>query len=168
MQDEKSQYRQNVGLCILNKEGSIFTGKRIKANNDNEIFLNKHWQMPQGGVDSLEDEKILLIGMYRELKEETGIDENQVEILKKSSKMRYNFPEEIMQRNKLLNKNHFIGQEQIWFLLKFLGNDRDIDINQDAHPEFCEWKWSTKEFIIDNIIEMKKEIYLQVFDEFKL
>lgn len=146
-------YRANVGICIINKDGLIFAGKRIGICGVNA------WQMPQGGVDSLNDEKILLEGMYRELFEETGLLPKHVEILKKSEKVRYKFPPEIIAKNKQNKFPNIIGQEQIWFYLKFLGEDSDISLINDDHPEFSEWKWVSSQFLIQNIIEMKKEIY---------
>jgi putative (di)nucleoside polyphosphate hydrolase len=144
-------YRKNVGICLINKENKIFAGKRINSKE------NEGWQMPQGGVDSLEDEKILLDGMYLELYEEIGLKKEHVEIIKISETVKYNFSEEtIKDKNKFKG---FIGQEQKWVYLKFLEQDSHINLINDQHPEFCEWKWVEAKFLIDNIIEMKKEVY---------
>ena len=82
----KNYYRENVGLCIVNENNLIFAGNRIKvAGIKDGNFYKKSWQMPQGGVDSILDQEILTEGMFRELKEETGIDRDKVKIIKKTN-----------------------------------------------------------------------------------
>ncbi len=115
--------------------------------------------MPQGGVKSFDDEEALVEGMYRELWEEIGLTPKQVEILKQSEKIKYNFDPDIMSPASRLLYNNTIGQEQIWFYLKFHGNDSDICLTNDLYPEFSEWKWCTADFLRDNVTPMKAHVY---------
>lgn len=164
----KDNYRLNTGICIINKQKLIFAGKRINSEKK-DTLKSSAWQMPQGGVDSIFDENILKEGMFRELKEEVGIDRDKVQIIAKTEPLKYNFPKWVIDLNKQNQKyKNIIGQEQVWFLLEFNGNDNDIDIFQDENPEFEEWKWVTADFLVKNIIQMKKEIYIQVLKNFNL
>lgn len=146
-------YRLGVGIMILNKEKKIFVGKRIDNHSD-------AWQMPQGGLDAGENEDL---GMYRELKEETGI-ERDIKILSKSEGYYYyNLPYKLQKK---FWGGKYIGQKQRWYLIEFLGSDQLINISSED-PEFSEWKWVNKDEIINNIVSFKRPLYLNIFNEFK-
>jgi putative (di)nucleoside polyphosphate hydrolase len=151
-------YRPNIGICLINKDKKIFSGKRIDYQN---------WQMPQGGVDFDENKNYdLYENLYREIYEEIGLLKNHFEILEKTDCMFYNFSENIL---KNIDKNiyaNILGQQQIFFYLKFLGKDSDINLNCYINPEFDDWKWETPNFILENCIEMKKSIYEKVLSNF--
>ena len=147
-------YRSNVGIMLINDDGHVFVGQRLD-NNQNA------WQMPQGGIDCDEDPKS---AAYRELLEETGIEQENVKFLAKSSKwLLYDLPEDLIPK---LWGGKYRGQKQKWFLFKFLGTNRDINISTE-HPEFSNWKWMPKENLLEEIVPFKKSIYESVIREFE-
>jgi len=141
---EKLPLRLGVGAIVLNEKNKVFVGKR----KDNPV--NK-WQMPQGGVN--EGEK-LIDAMKRELEEETGI--KNIEILKEiEGWSEYELP------NNLLGKiwrGKYRGQKQKWFIVRFLGNDNEVDLEK-YKPEFIEWQWLDIENLPEVIVEFKREVY---------
>jgi len=154
MKPNPKDYRPNVGMMIINKKKEIFVGKRIDHPSD-------FWQMPQGGIDAQE---IPSIAALREMEEEVGIKENKVEILTESQDWYYySIPKDLA---KTLWKGKYKGQRQKWFLFKFKGADKDINIHTE-HPEFSDYKWVTKDFLVPNIVPFKKEIYEKLLVEFK-
>ncbi len=147
-------YRSNVGIMLINDDGHVFVGQRLD-NNQNA------WQMPQGGIDCDEDPQS---AAYRELLEETGIEEENVKFLAKSSKwLLYDLPEDLIPK---LWDGKYRGQKQKWFLFKFLGRNRDINISTE-HPEFSKWKWMPKENLLEEIVPFKKSVYESVLREFE-
>jgi putative (di)nucleoside polyphosphate hydrolase len=150
----KLPYRSNVGIMMVNKTGYIFVGQRLD-NNQNA------WQMPQGGIDAGEDPET---AAYRELLEETGVNQQNVRFLASSSRwLSYDLPEDLIPT---LWNGKFRGQKQKWFLFKFLGKDGDINIATE-HPEFSKWKWISKENLLEGIVPFKKSVYENVLKEFK-
>jgi putative (di)nucleoside polyphosphate hydrolase len=139
--------RRGVGIVLLNKDNKIFVAKRI----DNQ---KNFWQMPQGGVDKGED---YLIAAYRELEEETSI--NNVELITElEGLITYELPKSLLG---IIWKGKYRGQEQKWFLMRFLGKDNEINI-RTKHPEFCEWKWINLENITDLVVDFKLHVYEEV------
>lgn len=150
----KLPYRSNVGIMMVNKTGYIFVGQRLD-NNQNA------WQMPQGGIDAGEDPET---AAYRELLEETGVNQQNVRFLASSSRwLSYDLPEDLIPT---LWNGKFRGQKQKWFLFKFLGKNGDINIATE-HPEFSKWKWISKENLLEEIVPFKKSVYENVLKEFK-
>ena len=147
-------YRSNVGIMLINDDGHVFVGQRLD-NNQNA------WQMPQGGIDCDEDPQS---AAYRELLEETGIEQENVKFLAKSSKwLLYDLPEDLIPK---LWDGKYRGQKQKWFLFKFLGTNKDINISTE-HPEFSNWKWMPKENLLEEIVPFKKSVYESVLREFE-
>ena len=144
MTTKKLPLRIGVGAIVLNKKNQVFVGKR----KDNPV---DKWQMPQGGVNDGED---LTSAMKRELNEETGIQ--NIKILNEiDGWFEYELP------NYLLGKiwrGKFRGQKQKWFIVKFLGNDEEINLEKDK-PEFIEWKWLDIEKLPNVIVDFKKKVY---------
>ena len=135
--------RIGVGIIVLNKFNQVFVGKR----KDN--FTNK-WQMPQGGVDRGED---YITAMKRELLEETSI--RNIKIIKEIKKMyEYQLPENLIG---IIWKGKFKGQKQKWFIVKFLGEESEINLNT-KHPEFIQWKWIEPKKLPDVIVNFKKKL----------
>jgi putative (di)nucleoside polyphosphate hydrolase len=152
--DDPGLYRRGVGVMLLNREGKVFVGARTDNTDD-------AWQMPQGGIDEGEDDPWLTA--LRELEEETGIASYLVErIAACPERLRYDLPEEW--RPKLWG-GKFRGQDQDWFLARFLGRDSDVDI-ATAHPEFREWKWVEPQRLPDLIVPFKRNLYRQLLREF--
>ena len=144
--------RSGVGIVVLNKKNEVFVAKRI----DNQ---KNFWQMPQGGVDIGED---YLTAAYRELEEETSI--NNVELIKElDGLISYLLPENLLG---IIWKGKYKGQEQKWFVVRFLGQDSEIDI-KTKNPEFCEWKWIDLENITDLVVDFELHVYEDVKEKVK-
>ena len=136
--------RNGVGVVVLNKENKIFVAKRI----DNP---KNFWQMPQGGVDKGES---FLTAAYRELEEETSI--TNVELIKEfEGTLTYELPEHLLG---IIWKGKYKGQKQKWFLMRFLGNDKDINI-QTNKPEFLDWKWINLDQLTNVVVDFKLDVY---------
>jgi putative (di)nucleoside polyphosphate hydrolase len=147
-------YRSGVGAMVVNHQRKIFVGKRID-NNSNA------WQMPQGGIDSGEDEDI---AVYRELHEETGIKKSSVKLIHKSSGyFYYNLPYNLQKK---FWGGKYLGQKQRWYLFNFIDEDSVINLKTEI-PEFSDWQWIEKEKIIDLIVNFKKQLYRDILAEFE-
>ena len=144
--------RSGVGIVVLNKDNRVFVAKRI----DNQ---KNFWQMPQGGVDAGES---YLTAAYRELEEETSI--KNVDLIKElDGLISYELPKNLLG---VIRRGKYRGQEQKWFLMRFLGKDSEINI-KTKHPEFCEWKWINLENITDLVVDFKLHIYVDVKEKVK-
>jgi len=149
----KLPYRPCVGLMIVNAEGGVFVGQRVDRFKD-------AWQMPQGGIDPGED---VTTAALRELEEETGITPNLVDIEAETADwLPYDLPHDIVPR---IWKGRYRGQEQKWVLVRFKGNDDQIDIVQE-HQEFSEWKWISPKDLLASIVPFKRAVYAAVLEEF--
>ena len=139
--------RSGVGIVVLNKKNEVFVAKRI----DNQ---KNFWQMPQGGVDKGEN---YLAAAYRELEEETSI--KNIKLIKElDGLISYELPKSLLG---IIWKGKYKGQEQKWFVVRFLGQDSEIDI-KTKNPEFCEWKWVNLENITDLVVDFKLHVYQDV------
>ena len=152
MEHKKLPLRTGVGISVLNSKNQVFVGKR----KDNPF---DKWQMPQGGVDADEP---LLVAMKRELEEETSI--KNIEVLKEFNQwLEYELPESLIGK---IWKGKYRGQKQKWFIVRFTGEESEININT-KHPEFIEWKWIDMNLLPDLIVNFKKHIYKDVLLELK-
>lgn len=146
-------YRPCVGVMLINRDGGVFVGQR------NDRFEDA-WQMPQGGVDKGEDPRDAAL---RELWEETGVRSDLVEILAETDGwLPYDLPHDIVPR---IWKGRFRGQEQKWYLMRFLGTDDQVDIATE-HPEFTRWRWQDPGQLVARIVPFKREVYARVLSEF--
>lgn len=144
-------YRPCVGTMMVNHAGHAFVGKRIDGADTD------FWQMPQGGVDPGED---LAVAMLRELEEETGVKGRHLNVIADLGReLFYDLPPELAGK---LWKGRYLGQRQTWFLVRFSGEDRHIDLTVHKHPEFCAWKWVEPAQLTDLIVPFKRDVYQQV------
>ena len=147
-------YRRGVGIMLLNREGKVFVGARI--DNTDEA-----WQMPQGGIDK--DDGDEWSTALRELEEETGIAPQLVERISATpERLKYDLPSELQPK---LWGGKWKGQDQDWFLARFLGTDDDVDIHT-KHAEFRDWKWIDPARLPDLIVPFKRDLYRQLLREF--
>jgi putative (di)nucleoside polyphosphate hydrolase len=150
---DNDRYRRGVGVMLLNRDGKVFVGARI--DNTDEA-----WQMPQGGMDAGEEPWATAL---RELEEETGIPSHLVErIAQCPERLKYDLPPELRSR---LWGGKWKGQDQDWFLARFLGTDADVNIATE-HPEFREWRWVEPQQLPDLIVPFKRELYRRLLHEF--
>ena len=144
--------RSGVGIIVLNKNNKIFVAKRI----DNP---KSFWQMPQGGVNEGEG---FLAAAYRELEEETSI--KNVELIKElGGTITYELPKHLLG---VIWKGKYRGQKQKWFLMRFLGNDEDINL-KTKNPEFLEWKWISLDMITEVVVNFKLHVYKELKEKIK-
>jgi len=153
MDKPKLPLRIGVGIIILNHNNQVFVGKRKDNSGDK-------WQMPQGGVDSGED---FVTAMRRELIEETSI--KNIKILREIKKTyQYELPKNLLG---IIWKGKFRGQKQKWFIVRFLGQDNEINLNT-RQPEFKEWKWIEPKKLPEVIVHFKKDLYFSLLKEINL
>ncbi len=144
--------RIGVGAIVLNNKNKIFVGKR----KDNPV--NK-WQMPQGGVNKKEN---FLTAMKRELDEETSIKNIQI-IKELDGWFQYELPKNLLG---IVWKGKFRGQKQKWFIVRFTGEESEINL-KTKHPEFIEWKWVERDELPKIIVDFKKDVYEKLVLELK-
>ena len=153
MIQQKLPLRTGVGIIVLNKQNKIFVGKRKDNPGDK-------WQMPQGGVDEGED---YITAMKRELLEETSIQ--NIEIIKEIEKIyQYELPENLVG---IIWKGKYRGQKQKWFITRFLGEEKEINLNT-KHAEFIDWKWIEPKLLPEIIVNFKKDLYHNLLKEINL
>ena len=152
MKQKNLPMRTGVGIVVINNQNKVFVGKR----KDNPV---DKWQMPQGGVDDGED---YLSAMKRELFEETSI--KSIEVLEEIERFfEYELPENLIG---IIWKGKFRGQKQKWFITKFVGKEKEINL-KTKNPEFIEWKWILPEELPNVIVDFKKNIYLDLLKDIK-
>ena len=145
--------RRGVGIVVLNKDNKIFVAKRI----DNP---KNFWQMPQGGVDTNEN---YLMAAYRELEEETSI--KNVKLIQELEELiDYELPPHLLG---IIWKGKYRGQKQRWYIMRFLGNDNEININT-KNPEFLDWKWLDPSMLTEVVVDFKANIYKKLKEELKV
>ncbi|HEV7435944.1 MAG TPA: RNA pyrophosphohydrolase [Pseudorhizobium sp.] len=160
---EDYPYRPCVGIMVLNREGLVWAGRRIAAENSEYDGSPQLWQMPQGGIDEREDP---LKAAYRELYEETGM--RTVRLLGESSGwINYDLPPHLIG---IGLKGKFRGQTQRWFAFRFEGSEEEIQINPPPgghSAEFDAWEWKPMAELPFLIVPFKRAVYDQVVAQFQ-
>lgn len=148
-------FRANVGIIVTNRKGQLLWAKRFGSHDA--------WQFPQGGVD---DHETPLEAMYRELKEELGMNPSDVSVLAESKDwLRYRLPVRFQRTDE--SGVRCIGQKQKWFLLELLSDESAVKLDASSHPEFDGWRWVSYWFPLKQVIYFKRSVYRQALQEFQ-
>lgn len=151
MIDEQG-YRLNVGIILVNQQQQLFMGKRIGHDDA--------WQFPQGGIRAHETPQQAL---FRELKEEIGLEPNHVRVLGKTQHwLCYDLPKRLIRQN---TSPVCIGQKQCWFLLGLMGHESSINLAASTSPEFDQWRWVSYWQPVHEVVSFKKQVYQQALTE---
>ena len=148
---DREGFRPNVGIILLNTQNEVWWGKRVREHS---------WQFPQGGIKFGETPEQ---AMFRELEEEVGLRSEHVKIVGRTRDwLRYEVPDRFIKRE---IRGHYRGQKQIWFLLRMVGRDCDVNLRLTEHPEFDAWRWHDYWVPLDVVIEFKRDVYLRALQE---
>ncbi len=148
---DRDGYRPNVGIILLNRKNEVFWGKRIREHS---------WQFPQGGIQRGESPEQ---AMFRELQEEIGLLPAHVRVVGRTRDwLRYDVPKSWIRSDW---RGNYKGQKQIWFLLRLVGKDSDIQLRASDHPEFDAWRWNTYWVPLDSVIDFKRDVYRAALNE---
>jgi len=148
---DRDGFRPNVGIILLNQKNQVFWGKRIRTHS---------WQFPQGGIDRGETPEQ---AMYRELHEEVGLLPEHVSIVARTRDwLRYEVPDRFIRRDA---RGHYKGQKQIWYLLRLMGGDWNLNLRATNHPEFDAWRWNDYWVPLDVVVEFKRGVYEMALTE---
>lgn len=138
-------YRPNVGIVLMRTDGRLFWARRVNRDG---------WQFPQGGMNT---DETPLEAMYRELHEETGLQSEHVEVLGITPGwLRYRLPQRCIRHH---NRPLCIGQKQVWFLLRLLGQETDLCLDLTDKPEFDHWRWVDFWYPVANVVGFKRDVY---------
>jgi len=139
---------------LFNRDGLVFVGRRADLGS-----AAGAWQMPQGGIDPGEEAAAAVL---RELLEEIGTD-NATIIGEYPGWLTYDIPPDAVRP---AFRGRFRGQSQKWFALRFLGEDDDIALDRDHHPEFDAWRWANLHDLPSLVVSFKRPVYEAVVREF--
>ena len=146
-------YRANVGIVLANSEGKVFWARRCGQDA---------WQFPQGGIQESESPEQ---AMFRELQEETGLGPEHVQLIGRTEDwLRYNIPEHLQRKH---SKPLCVGQKQIWFMLKLIGRETDVNLRANKKPEFDCWRWVDYWHPLEEIVFFKRQVYKQALTELR-
>jgi putative (di)nucleoside polyphosphate hydrolase len=148
---DRDGYRPNVGIVLCNLKNEVFWGKRVREHA---------WQFPQGGINGGESPEQ---AMFRELKEEVGLDPAHVKILGRTRNwLRYDVPQRFIRRE---SRGAYRGQKQIWYLLRLVGRDCDVCLRHTSRPEFDAWRWHAFWVPLGNVVDFKRDVYRSALTE---
>ena len=140
-------YRPNVGIILMRDDGRVFWARRVSRDG---------WQFPQGGMRT---DETPLEAMYRELEEETGLRAEHVEVLGATPGwLRYKLPNRYVRRNE---RPTCLGQKQVWFLLRFTGEEAHFRLDANEKPEFDIWRWVDFWYPGEHVVAFKRDVYLR-------
>ncbi len=149
---DRDGFRANVGIILTNDRTEVFWARRVGGANA--------WQFPQGGIKPDETPEM---AMYRELHEEVGLKPEHVELIGNTRKwLRYRLPKRFIRHHQ---KPLCIGQKQIWFILRLITDEENVDLYQAQKPEFDHWQWVDYWHPLDEIVSFKKDVYRKALTE---
>jgi len=148
---DENGYRPNVGIILCNESGQVLWARRIGQDA---------WQFPQGGI---KDDESPEQALFRELGEEVGLTEKDVEILGCTRGwLRYRLPRRMVRYN---SKPVCDGQKQKWFLLKLISSDDRVNVHANAKPEFDGWRWTSYWYPLGQVVSFKRDVYRRALRE---
>lgn len=149
---DKAGYRYGVGIILVNENRQVFVAKRIGM---------PAWQFPQGGMIENETPEQT---MFRELKEEIGLEPEDVQVLASSRRwLRYRLPRHLVRH---YAKPLCIGQKQKWFLLRLTNGAAKVNLQANNDPEFDSWAWVSYWQPLRQVVAFKRRVYLMALKEF--
>lgn len=144
-------FRANVGIVLIRDDRQVFLGERVGGRG---------WQFPQGGIRINEKPEEAL---YRELREEVGLDPHDVELVAATERwLRYRLPRQYVRKN---SDPPCIGQKQRWFLLRLRGAEDRVRFDLTSEPEFDRWRWVDYWTPVREVIYFKRAVYVRALDE---
>ena len=150
-QIDSNGYRANVGIVLANGQGKVFWAKRAGMNA---------WQFPQGGI--CPDETVES-AMFRELHEEVGLMPEHVEILGYTRNwLHYRLPQRFIRHN---SQPLCIGQKQIWYLLRLIADEGEVQLDTSNNPEFDHWCWVDSGDAVRQVVKFKRQVYRRALDQ---
>ncbi len=145
-------YRPNVGIILLHTDNRVFWARRISRDG---------WQFPQGGMRS---DETPVEAMFRELQEETGLMPEHVQLIAETPGwLRYKLPRRFVRRNQ---KPLCIGQKQVWFLLRLVGDESAVKLDATDQPEFDDWQWVDFWHPLEHVVHFKRCVYEKALYQF--
>ncbi len=149
---DRQGFRANVGIILCNEAGKVFWARRVGEDA---------WQFPQGGINRDESPEQAL---YRELSEEVGLCPSDVKLLGRTSRwLRYRIPKRFLRAR--TNPSRYVGQKQIWFLLKLINQEADVCLDNCDKPEFDSWRWINHEETVHQVVSFKRVVYRKALQE---
>ena len=145
----RGKFRRNVGIMIVNRDRRILAG--------DAFYYPGEWMMPQGGIDVDESPHE---AMQRELLEETGLQFEQVRLIREhDSWLQYLFREP-----QYKDDIFYVGQRQRWFLLEYNGPLPDAETVKER--EFLNFDWVDGDWLVEQIPVFKKDVYKEILAAF--
>ncbi|MDX1443139.1 MAG: RNA pyrophosphohydrolase [Gammaproteobacteria bacterium] len=148
---DRDGFRANVGIIISNDEGQLLWARRVNRSG---------WQFPQGGIQQDESAEE---AMFRELREEVGLEPREVEVLGRTQRwLRYRLPRHYVRRH---SRPVCIGQKQRWFMLRLVGKESRVRFDRGETPEFDHWKWVDYWTPLEEVVFFKRKVYRKALEE---
>jgi putative (di)nucleoside polyphosphate hydrolase len=152
--------RPNVCLMILNKDNQLLIGERLGEPGE--------WQLPQGGI---KDGQSVQEAAFEEAFEELGV-EPELFLLERILHYRNNYEWKSIPA---CYEGVYRGQSQQFAVLRFLGEDSDIQLDRcltipelverGCVQEFAHWKWIEVRDMTANVMGVRVPGYLGALEE---